>query len=392
VNSFAWASLALAAEVSGYGMPTASVDTDDGFGAGARGAVAWIEEGYDPYKFSFQAVAYFATSGYQNHQLRFDRPGIGAQRRWRVTLNLAFRRWLYDRYYGIGNLTVRDASSAAATDRSDPRYLQYRYRLDQPLGQLTLRYALADDSPWELFLSQGVRYSVVRAYEGSLLDQEKPYGLDGGGLVEFGAGLLHDTRDPEIAPRRGHFYELSARVAPSVDAEAGGFGGALVSARWYAPLGGRVVVAQRVMSEWLAGRVPFYEMVHWGGSEPIAGFGGGYTLRGVPFGRWRGPGKAVSQTELRWSVLEHPLFGDPFAWELTPWVDVGAAYGAGVARPDAAAWPVHPGAGAGVRVIYNETFVGRVDTGWGIDPQVRPDGVIEPTLNWGVYVLADHPF
>lgn len=384
--------VALAAKVTWYAMPTAGVDTDDGFGAGARGAVAWQQEGFAPYKFAIQGVAYFATSGYQSHQLRFDRTGIGVQRRWRITLNLAFRRWLYDRYYGLGNLTLRDASSSEATGRSDPRFLQYRYRFDQPLGQVTFRYELANDSPWEVFLSQAVRYAVIETYEGSLLEEESPYGLRGGGVLEVGAGLLHDTRQPEIAPRRGHFYEVSARVAPSVDAEAGGFVGGFTSLRWYAPVGGAAVLAHRTMAEMLVGTVPFYEMVHWGGSEPIPGFGGGYSLRGVPFGRWRGPGKAVSQTELRWTVLEHALFGDPFAWELAPWVDVGTTFGAGVQATGPTAWPVHPGAGAGIRVMYDKTFVGRVDTGWGVDPQLRADGSVEDTLNWGVYVLADHPF
>ena len=204
--------------------------------------------------------------------------------------------------------------------------------------------------------------------------------------------MLHDTRDPEIAPRRGHFAELSARVAPAIDAEAGGFGGALLSLRGYRALGGKVVLAHRAMAELLVGRVPFYEMVHWGGSEPIPGFGGGYTLRGVPFGRWRGPGKAVAQTELRWTALEHRLLGDPFQWELSPWVDVGATFLADPEPTRPGAWPVHPGAGGGVRVVYDRTFVGRVDTGVGVDPRFRPDGSVEHALNWGIYVLADHPF
>ena len=389
----AWAGTA---KLSGYAMPSAAVDTDDGFGAGARAALAWQQRGYQPYKFAFQASVYFATSGYMNHRFRFDRTGIGAHKRWRVTVHLAFRRWLYARYYGMGNLTLRSPEAVQATDRSDPAYLSERYRLHQSMGQVTIRYQLGDDSPWEIFVAEGLHYSVIDTYEGSLLEAQEPYGLQGGGVLQLGAGLLHDTRSPEIAPKRGHYHELSARVAPAIDAEAGGFGGGLVSFRWYASPRPRLTVAHRSMAEYLLGTVPFYEMVQWGGSAPISGFGGGNTLRGVPFGRWRGPGKAVAQTELRWTVLEHPLMGAPFAWELTPWVDVGAAFGAGRAADplpdDLALFPIHPGFGGALRVIYDNTFVGRVDSGVGLDPVLRADGSIDPRWNWGLYVFADHPF
>lgn len=388
----AWAGTA---HLSGYVLPSAAVDTDDGFGAGARAALAWQQEGYAPYKFAIQALAYFATSGYQNHRIRIDRTGIGVDKRWRITVNLAYRRWLYDRYYGLGNLTLRAAAAADATSRNDADFLSERYRLFQPMGQTTIRYELAKDSPWELFLAAGVRISTVETYEDSLLERQRPYGLTGGGVIQVGAGLLHDTRDPEIAPLRGHFYELSARAAPSIDAQAGGFGGGLVSARWYAAPHPKLVVAHRTMAELLVGTVPFYEMVHWGGSEPIAGFGGGNTLRGVPFGRWRGPGKAVSQTELRWTFLEHGLMGDPFAWEFAPWVDVGAAFASDpeqVVSQSDEVFPIHPGAGGALRVVYDRTFVGRIDSGFGLDPVQQTDGTIEQRLNWGLYVFADHPF
>jgi len=388
ISGLLWASLAFGGQVSGYVLPSAAVDTDDGFGAGARAALAWKQDGYAPYKLGVSAVAYFATSGYQSHRLRIDRVGLGQQRRLRVTLFLAYRSWLNDRYYGLGNGTLRSLPFADITDKGDPRSRYYRYRLFQPMGQLTGRYELVDDGPWELFGALNPKYSVVEAYPGSLLEEERPYGFPGGGLMQVIGGILHDTREPEIAPMSGHFFELSARAAPNIDLQAGGFGGALASARLYTG-GERLVLAHRTMAEVLVGNVPFYEMVHWGGSEPIAGFGGGNTLRGVPFGRWRGPGKAVAQTELRWTFLEHPLMGDPFAWELTPWVDVGAAFLAGEEGPD---MPLHPGAGGAIRVMYNDTFVGRIDSGWGLDPVQLPDGSVEQRLNWGLYVFADHPF
>ncbi len=373
---------------TGYALPSVAVDTDDGFGAGGRTAFAWYKEGYAPYKMGLTASAYVATSGYQNHRLRLDRVGLGVNKRLRVTAFLAFRQWLNDRYYGIGNGTLRQQPYADVTDKGDPRSRYYRYRLYQPMGQLTGRYQLADDSPWEIFGAINPKYSVIEAYDESLLEQEQPYGYRAGGAIQLMGGILHDTREPEIAPLAGHFLEASVRATPSIDRQAGGFGGGLLSARFYTG-GERLVLAHRTMAEWLVGNVPFYEMVHWGGSQPIAGFGGGNTLRGVPFGRWRAPGKAVAQTELRWTFLRHELFDDPFGWELAPYVDVGAAFGAGLQGPS---MPLHPGAGGALRIIWDETFVGRIDSGWGLDPVQLDDGTIEQRLNWGLYIFADHPF
>ena len=55
-------------------------------------------------------------------------------------------------------------------------------------------------------------------------------------------------------------------------------------------------------------------------------------------------------------------------------------------------WPLHPAAGLGLRLVYDETFVGRVDVGAGLDPVLEADGTVtqEPTL--GFYLVFDHTF
>ncbi len=376
-------------DVSWYVIPNVSVDTDDGFGAGARGEIAWKDGRHDPYRLSLVVQGYAAVSGFQHHRLRVDALGLGRRGLGRVTTHVAWRQWLNDGYWGIGNGTAREPAFTGTFDRDDLRSRRYQYSLLQPFAHVTWRRQWRDGSPFELYAAVNPKYSIVRTYEGSLLAEERPYGIDGGLTMQGFAGVLHDTRFPEVGPRRGHLFELGARAAPRLTGEAGPFGGGLVSLRAFAG-GDRVVVAGRAMAEWLLGEVPFYEMVHWGGAIPIAGVGGPDTLRGILFGRFRAPGKAVANGELRWRTVRLVAFSSPLDLELVPYLDLATVWGA--EEPVRAPLPVHPAAGGGIRVVYDQTFVGRIDSGVGLDPVAWPDGRVEQRPAWGFYLTFDHMF
>lgn len=362
-----------------YALPTVGFDTDDGFGAGVRAELATHGQGYEPYKTAWVVQGYAAWSGYHHHRLRFDRVGLGPEHRLRLTAHLAWRQWLHDGYWGIGNgTTVADGQDEGT---------RYQYSLFQPFGHLTLRYDVGEESPWSVFGALSPKYSVVRAFEGSLMEEEQPYGAAGGFSAQVFAGVLYDTRQPEIAPHRGVLLELSGRAAPDLDGEAGGFWGGLASARGFVPLGARVTLASRILVEHLVGEVPFWEMAHWGGAAPIAT--GSELLRGNSFGRWRAPGKALASAELRMILLRHQAFKRPVEWELAPFVDVGAVYGQG---RSAEVLPVHPATGVGIRPIYDGIMVGRLDLAMGAELVEEPGGdvVIEP--DYGFYLVFEHPY
>lgn len=387
--------LALAQEpkLDWYALPVAAADTDDGAGGGFRAEIARIEEGYAPYKWAWMTHAYLTTTGYQHHQLRFDRVGIGSRHRLRLTVRIAWRAWKNDGYWGIGNGTTLEPGFVGTFAADDPRRKRYRYSLFQPFGYLTLRHEVGRDSPWEVFASFNPKLSRIATYPDSRLEQEQPLGMEGGVAVVASTGVLHDTREPEIRPRAGHLFEVSGRVAPqlpgALGGEAGGWGGPLVSARVFTSLGERVVLGGRVVGEYLLGSVPFYEMVHWGGAIPISGMGGYETIRGISFGRFRAPGKAVANLELRVDTLRHRLGkSSQMEWEIAPFVDAGTVWGAGSGPAE---MPVHPGAGLGVRPVLNETFVGRLDAAVGLDRLEGPTGEeVRPTF--GFYMVFDHPF
>lgn len=376
--------------VSWFVIPVAAYDTDDGFGAGLRGELSFTDAEHTPYRQSFVMHLYASLTGYHHHRLRWDRLGLGPRGRLRLTVKLAWRQWLHDGYWGIGNGTAIDAAWYATDhDADDPERHRYQYSLFLPSAHVLARWDLQEDGPWQLFAAVEPKVAAVRTFDGSLLEEHRPYGMEGGPVVQVMGGALFDTRDPEIAPRRGVLLELSGRLAPRLSGEAGGFGGVLASARGFAPVGPHVTLAGRVLGEWLLGDVPFYEMVHWGGALPISGFGGAETLRGISFGRWRAPGKALLNAEVRIIVLRHTVGGHPLWWEVAPFGDLGVVWDAGeAATADAPEVPVHPAAGIGLRPIYDELTVGRLDLAVGRDD--LSDGSHVPSV--GFYLTFEHMF
>ncbi len=372
-----------------YVVPTVSFDTDDGFGGGLRAEVAWRAEGVEPYRTALVAQAYATVRGYHHHRFRFDLLDRGPEGRLRLTGHIAYRAWLNDQYYGIGNQTVREAGYLGGWDPDSPDGKYYRYQLIQPFAQLTARYSLG--GPWEAGAAVIGKRSRVNAYDRSLLAADQPFGMDGGwGLMLLG-GLVYDSRAPELTPTSGVFAEVTGRVAPPLPGGQGAFVGAFGSFRHYTELTDGAVFAWRVMGEWLQGQVPFYEMVHWGGIVPVTGMGGSETLRGAAFGRWRAPGKAVFNAELRLRALRHTIGGEAFEWQLVPFVDAGTVFGAPPGGPGPA-FPIHPAAGVGVHVVLADSFVGRLDPGWALDPVQQQDGSVKMQASFGFYLVFDQTF
>ena len=328
-------------------FPIAAFDTDDGFGFGGRFELQRIDPDYDPYKASFLVHAYVSLRGYHHHRLRWDFPGLGPRRNLRFSARLAYRQWMNDGYWGIGNGTAVEAATLEELPPDDPLRKRYRYDLLQPYVYAMLR----GDAPRALnaFASVTLQYTRVATYEDSLLGEHRPEGMQGGFSLQFSGGLVVDTRTPELTPERGVLAEAALRISPRFPGGTGPYYGPFVSLRHFIALKpDRAVLAYRIMGEWLFGDVPFYEMTRWGGAVPVLGFGGWETLRGVPFGRYRAPGRAILNVEWRIDVLRHQLFKGLLRWQVVPFVDVGAVWGAGddatAPAPDV---PFHPSVGHG---------------------------------------------
>ncbi len=361
-------------------IPNFGYDVDDGFGAGARAELDWYAPGYDPYQLAFVTQAYLTTNGYHHHRVRFDAPGLGAHHGLRLTGHFAYRQWLNDGYWGIGNATT--LTEASVTNPEAASY--YRYTLIQPFGRLTLRGELG--GPWSWFAFLAGRWSEVLTKPGSLLEAEQPLGMSGGWGIQPGVGLCFDTREPELTPDRGVLVELSARGMPKLPGADGEWVAVFASLRGFVTLGPRVVLASRVMGEASFGEVPFYDLNSWGGLIPTMGVGGADSIRGVNFGRWRDVNKVAVNNELRIDVATHTVLKREIRWQLVPFLDAGMVWG----TEPIGDWPVHPGLGLGLHPIVSDTFVGRFDVAAGLDRVESPDGTFETIPNLGVYVVFEH--
>ncbi len=367
-----------AAEWSWFLVPTVGYDTDDKLGFGARVEVNEAADGLVPYRTGLMAQAYATTNGFHNHRLRYDRLGIAGS--WRLTVYAAWRVWGNDGYWGIGNGTVREAGA----DRG-----RYRYTLIQPTTHAALQRPISEHL--SVFLAVKSQWSAVSAEPGSLLAEEQPYGMDGGLMAQGLTGVILDSRGQPLDPVDGVRLEVSGRYGPRLSEGGGHFGGPYASASGFTSPAPWVTLGARVMGEWLAGEIPFYELVQWGGCRPVNGFGGWETIRGVPYGRWRAPGKAVLNTEARLRAFEHSLLGSSLAWQVVPYADAGLVFGDGDAATPPMP-PVHYAIGAGVRAVFDGQFVGRLDVGAGPDPVARADGVVEDEWNLKIYLVFDHTF
>ena len=365
-------------------IPNFSYDVDDGFGAGARAEFDWYKPEHDPYQLAFVVQAFLTTNGYHHHRVRFDAPGLGPNHRLRLTGHFAYRQWLNDGYWGMGNDTAVERATLDATGPVSES--PYRYTLVQPFGRLTLRGEIGGPFAWFGFLAG--RWSSIEAKAGSLLAADQPLGMEGGFGLQGGVGIVHDTREPELTPDRGHLVELSVRGMPPTPGAEASWVAAFASVRGFWSLGPKTVFGSRLMAESMFGSIPFYDLNTWGGLVPTMGFGGSDTLRGVSFGRWRDENKAVWNNELRLDIVTHTFLKRELRWQLVPFFDLGMVWG----TEPIGTTPLHPGVGLGVHPIVEGTFVGRLDVAVALDTIREADGshTAEPT--YGVYLVFEHMF
>ena len=169
--------------------------------------------------------------------------------------------------------------------------------------------------------------------------------------------------------------------------------GVLGNIAGYHALSDRITLAGQVRVEHLWGQIPFYEMNCWGGHRLRWGFGGSTSLRGALFGRWIGPGKLIANAELRTDVGTHVTYDTEFAWQVVPFVDLGAVFGAPTRDPGLLLFaPVHPSAGIGARVHIDRTFLLRMDFGVGVDGTRLPNGGTQSRPFLGTYVTFGQLF
>ncbi len=279
-------------------LPALSYESDLGLIGGGFYVRTLRRPNYDPYKDRFRAAALASTKGYLEGNIQYTwLKSFGTDIRSR--LDLYAHRLLQDYYFGIGN------SSSYSEDLWDEEYYFFRsvsfgvdYKGRKPLRE----YEGSGNNHLDLLLLAGVQYEIpyVRQ-DSSSFNFMPPPGDKGGWLNYIGTGILWDTRNTEVAPKRGIRFQAEVEYAPELllsDFEMGLFKGDF---RHYFTfhLLRDVTVANRLLVRHTTGEVPYWRMSTFGDAD---------RMRGYPRNRFMGKSMVTHSLELRTWLLKWPEY------------------------------------------------------------------------------------
>jgi hypothetical protein len=346
------------------GVPALSFDSDEGMGYGVVAEL--YNYGGDgatrPYRFTVQPTVALTTEGRRDLTLYLDAPAL-LPSGWRLTAFLGSEKHVATPWYGVGNATAHDVS-LDADDGPDPYY----YRFGRTRSRLQIDGQRVIAGPVRALVGVGfnrVRIDPTPQDEGSTLLEGDlgPTPPTAEWVNHARAGLIWDTRDREIGPRRGVWSEVLVQRYSGVLGADASFTRWTVTDRRYYPIGSRLVFANRALLQGTTGDAPFHELqVVQTSAKPQEGLGGAKTLRGLPKNRYAGAGLFLWNAELRWRALEFTALGKPFHLVLSGFADSGRTW-AEVVDLETTFTDLHHGYGGGVRVGMGESFVVALDVG-----------------------------
>jgi outer membrane protein assembly factor BamA len=185
-------------------------------------------------------------------------------------------------------------------------------------------------------------------------------------------GLVWDSRDDELIPRRGMWHEVDLRMSPGLgDAMPYAYCELLAIGRGYVPIGDRFVLAGRVLGDALFGRPPIYQLAEYDDTYALGGSAG---IRGVPAARYYGKAKLIANLEARTDVARLRFVNKPWAVAIVAFLDAGRLWADWSSNPDldGTGLGLKWGTGFGVRVQQGKAFVVRGDLAW--SPDALPIG------------------
>jgi len=342
------------------GFPIASYASDVGLTLGAAVFMYAPVPEHPEEQDAVTLSASYATRGPRQvdagwvHQRLFGLP-----LRWRLNLHGGDDALMP--YWGEGaQLGGLDVPTGSGTPPAPYRYHDRRF-----FAAATLRGPFVGAFGWHVrarFLDVGV------PGQSALLAESNPPGAHGGRVALFEAGLLFDTRDRELSPRRGLYLTAAAFAAPQLGGVSDfSFHGYDASGRAYLPLPLGATLALRALYDHklpgvpgrrdAAQEVPFFERALYEGFAYGEGLGGGGTVRGVARYRISGDEKALGNVELRINFLSTHLFDKTQEYGVDAGLDAGWARQPGYAAVDAA------GIAAGVRLTWDHAVLIRVEMG-----------------------------
>lgn len=363
-------------------VPTATFNTDEGFGTGGVGTLYHHHEDVKPYRDALTLNVFISSKLVQHHALTWDalKPfGLLG----RSYLRFGSYSTLSQNYCGVGNEVTCAPGDATAAARAaglvdDPansddawdafvrRYHLMRFL--RPYATVIFRPWLRD-KPYRTELLLGWRGAMTipgdleerGPWKGSLFARDRPDGEPGFSSVPF-AGVIVDNRDAEIFPMAGTYFETSVRGAGAATGATWTWGGLNAALAGYFGMSRepRIAVAARAIVDVMVGEPSLEEMARIGGTLDSIAFGGSQIGRGIREHRYVGKVKGLAQAELRAQLAKTEVFGEVFDHGAALFSDVGyIAYDLVDVRGHAT--KLLTTAGISYRVLWNESFAIRWD-------------------------------
>jgi hypothetical protein len=375
------------------GFPVLAGNTDIGFQFGGVGTLSYFKDGVKPYRWSMNLVLSWSVKGgpagaeiaQQNYLWMMDVPEfLGPAVR--VFPELAYSHTVNYGYFGFGNASSGTTPSHNPNPGRFHEWIQ-SYAQVRPLARIHVRGPLYVELMGQyLHISPQVYADSLLAQNLSMPAPGQPtlYGATALSLPSIAGGLLWDSRDDEIFPRSGMFNEVGVRALQAfpLDADVRYIeAGAIV--RGYIPLPGQAVLAGRLVANFQAGHVPFYDLFQAGPFDQKEMPGGSAGIRGVPVGRYLGPIKVVGNAELRVMLVKFTVGGQRFTLGNDFFFDTGRVWSnySFHSPLDGSGIGLKYGVGGGIYVLWGQAAMLRLEAAY------SPDAVSEnPSLPIGIYV------
>ena len=332
------------------GIPIVFPSGPNGFNLGLRVQLQNIRR-QDPHKMEVIAQILSSDKGRQKHMLQLDFPWAFGNKM-RITGRFAYDRDVSLGYYGIGNNVPFDPVRAFALDP------YYQDLLTSP--SLFLQVAWYFGKYFRAGPLIQFKWNEVSFGTGTLLDAERPVGINGGNTHSLGVALTYDTLDFEPYPSRGDFHEIFFNLSRAgVTGSDYNFTRTTYTFRKYISLHRRLIFAHRTMIEYLDGDVPFFELGNVGGSYGSIGLGGDRFVRGYFPNQFIDKMRLFMGFELRWDPIVTNFMRQDLTVGFVPFIDLGHVWPR-LLPDEINYWKVS--AGWGTRIIWNSRLVVRLET------------------------------
>lgn len=367
------------------GAPIVGGSTDIGFQMGFASTITRVNERFQPYRWRMDSLLSASVKsgprGYeiaqQSHDVRIDVPG-SVNGKVRIMPALFFERTVNAGYFGIGN------AAPVVTDQTGRVGSRYQYIHNELRARVNLRTPI--ERGFSIMYGITLRYVDPQAYDDSKLDRDiraseaspepAARGLQPLGHGILAAGVVFDTRNNEIFPKRGAFdlfaFRLGLTTPTSADVRYAGINYVL---RRYAHLGGPFVLAGRVFADFMFGAPAFYDLSQGGAFIPIDIPGGAAGIRGIPNGRYSGLVKLVGNIEVRAMHTKFTLFGDQFQLGNVVFADAGRVWAKySPDERDGTDLGLKYGVGGGLYVLWGTAALFRVEFAYSPDATAANPG------------------